>query len=158
MLLYLSIPLLIAASTPTTSPVGPHTAATACAVVTKADVVQAMGFAIERGEGQGDESASTCDYSKSQGMVSVTVQRLTKKMNLETEIAALKASIPDSSVREAGGLGKRAFFLDIPGAGTQLYVIHGDAGFLMVSVLGFGEAHDVSPAAEALARKALTRL
>lgn len=77
---------------------------------------------------------------------------------MEAEIAGLKASIPESVIRKARGLGKRAFFLDIPGAGTQLYVINGDSDFLMVSVLGFGEAAQVSPAAESLARKALGRL
>jgi hypothetical protein len=102
--------------------------------------------------------ASTCDYSRRHGQVSVTVQSLQQKLNLEPEIAALKESFPDSAIREATGLGARAFFLDIPGAGTQLYVIQGDSNFLMVSILGFGEAAQVSPAAEALARKALGRI
>jgi len=137
---------------------GLHAPVSACAVVTKADVVQAMGFAIGNGEEQAEDATSTCSYAKHQGMVSVMVQRLQKKMNIEAEVAALRTSIPDSAVREATGLGKRAFFLDIPGAGTQLYVIKGDSDFLMVSVLGFGEAARVSPAAEALARKALGRL
>ena len=164
---YLSIPLLFAVSTTPTSSTPPVRSAaasglrpsvTACAVVTKADVVQALGFAIEKGEEEKQEAASTCSYSKQDGMVSVTVQRLQKKLNLEVEIAALKASIPDSAVREASGLGGRAFFLDISGAGTQLYVIHGDCDFLVVSVLGFGEAARVSSIAEVLARKALARL
>jgi hypothetical protein len=126
--------------------------------VTKADVVKALGLAVERGEEQADESVSTCSYSRQHGLVSITLQRLQKKLNIEAEIAALKASIPDSTIRGADGLGERAFFLDMPGAGTQLYVIHGDSDFLMVSVLGFGEASRVSPAAESLARKALGRL
>jgi hypothetical protein len=127
-------------------------------VVTKADVVKALGLSVERGEAEEQESVSTCSYSRQHGLVSVTLQRLQKKLNLAVEIAALKASIPDSTIREANGLGERAFFLDMPGAGTQLYVIHGDSDFLMVSVLGFGEPSSVSPAAESLARKALGRL
>ena len=137
---------------------GVHTSVTACAAVTKADVVQVLGLAVDNGEEQGSKSASTCTYSTPHKLVSVTVQRLQKKLDLQEEFAALKASIPDSSIREAVGLGDCAFFLDIAGAGTQLYVINGDSDFLMVSVLGFGEAPQVSPAAESLARKALGRL
>lgn len=130
----------------------------ACAAVTKTDVFQALGVAVEKDQEIVEGLASTCDYSRRHGQVSVTVQSLQQKLNLEPEIAALKESFPDSAIREATGLGARAFFLDIPGAGTQLYVIQGDSNFLMVSILGFGEAAQVSPAAEALARKALGRI
>ena len=162
-ILYLAIPLLFAAyTTPTSSQLASHPVAAsgvrACAVVTKADVVQVLGMAIEKGEEQVEESTSTCNYARREGLVSVMVQRAKRKLNVEAEIAALKASIPDSAVRKVTGLGARAFFLDIPGAGTQLYVIHGESDFLMVSVLGFGEASQVSPAAKTLARKALGRL
>lgn len=166
--MYLSVPLLMAASTaPATTPpkpVGPATASvvrgsvSACSAVTKADVAQALGLGVEKEDEQQEKLASTCTYTRRRAQVSVTVQRLQKKLNMETEMAALKASMPDSAVREASGLGDRAFFLDIPGAGTQLYVINGDSDFVMVSVLGFGEATQVSPAAEALVRKALGRL
>jgi hypothetical protein len=130
----------------------------ACAVVTKADWVQALGFAIEKAEQQEEGSASTCNYCRGDGLVSVTVRRSQGKLNMEAEIAALKASIADSTIREVSGFGERAFFPHIRGAGTQLYVIHGASDSLMVSVLGFGEADRVSPAAEVLARKALGRL
>jgi hypothetical protein len=130
----------------------------ACAAVTKTDVFQALGVAVEKDRETVEGPASTCDYYRWHGQVSVTVRSFEKKLNLDPEIAALKESFPDSAIREATGLGARAFFLDIPGAGTQLYVIQGDSSFLMVSILGFGEAAQVSPAAEALARKALGRI
>ena len=58
----------------------------------------------------------------------------------------------------APGFGGTAFFLDIAGAGTQLHIVRGDRNYLLVSVLGFGEAARVSRAAERMARKALGRL
>jgi len=130
----------------------------ACEMVTRADIVQALGFAVEKGRGHDEASVSTCDYPARHGQISVTFQRLGKTLDIEAEIAGLQASIPDSAVHEARSLGARAFFLDIAGAGTQLYVIRDGSEYLMVSVLGFGEAPQVAPAAEAIARKALGRL
>jgi hypothetical protein len=130
----------------------------ACDLVTRADVVQALGFAVEQGRGHDEAFASTCDYAARHGQISVTFQRLGKTLDVEAAMAALQASIPDSSVRKARGLGARAFFLDIAGAGTQLYVIRDGSEYLMVSVLGLGEAAQVAPVAEAIARRALGRL
>ena len=100
---------------------------------------------------------STCDYSGGAGQVTVSVQRLTAPLNLRAEIESLKAAIPEAAVRPGPSLGAAAFFLDIPGAGTQLHVVRGDCA-VMVSVLGFGEPAQVAAAAEAMARKALGRL
>jgi hypothetical protein len=66
--------------------------------------------------------------------------------------------IPDSSARVIAGLGSTAFFLDIAGAGTQLHAIRDDRDYVMVSILGFGDAPAVSGAAERLARAALGRI
>ena len=131
---------------------------TACAAVTRADVELALGRPVAGGKEERDGAASTCDYDGGAGQVTITVQRLAVKLDIPAEMAALKAAIPDSNAREAAGIGARAFFLDIAGAGTQLHVIHGERNYLMVSVLGFGEAAEVSAAAERMARKALARL
>jgi hypothetical protein len=48
--------------------------------------------------------------------------------------------------------------LDIADAGTQLHVIREDREYVMVSILGFGGAGQVSAAAERLAKIALGRL
>ena len=61
-------------------------------------------------------------------------------------------------MRDAPSFGAQAFFVDVPGAGTQLHVIRGGREHVMVSVLGFGEAAQVSAAAERIARKVLGRL
>ncbi len=119
---------------------------------------QALGRPVATGRQSADGPQSTCDYAAGAGQVSVTVQRLTAKLNVAAEIESLKASIPEASVREAPDVDALAFFLDIPGAGTQLYVIRDDRDFVLISVLGFGDAAQVSGAAEAMARKALGRL
>jgi hypothetical protein len=70
----------------------------------------------------------------------------------------MTAALPGAKAREVQSLGHRAFFLDIPDAGTQLHILHGRGGHLMISVLGFGDATSVSAAAERIARLALKRL
>ena len=49
------------------------------------------------------------------------------------------------------------FYLDVAGAGTQLHVIRG-RDYLMISILGFGDAAQVSNAADRLAKIALRRI
>ncbi len=100
---------------------------------------------------------SSCDYAAGNGQVTVTLQRLAAKLDLPFEMKGLKAVAPKGRVREAAGMGTVAFFLDIPGAGTQLHVLRGERDYVMVSVLGFGEPEEVAAAAEAMARNALAR-
>lgn len=129
----------------------------ACALVTRADVEESIGRPVNEGNEETQGPASTCDYESKAGLVSITMQRLTAKPNLHAEIAALREQFPDSAVREAPGFAE-AFYLDLPGAGTQLHVVNGSTGHLMVSILGFGEAPQVSGAAARIARKAIGRL
>ena len=129
----------------------------ACALVTRADVEDALGRQVGAGSEETEGRASTCDYSTKTGLVSFTVQRLTAKPNLADEAAALKKEMPQGVVRAAGGLGD-AFYFDLPGAGTQLHILDGSSAHLMISILGFGEAPQVSGAAARIAGKALRRL
>jgi hypothetical protein len=59
-------------------------------------------------------------------------------------------------VRLAPELG--GFYLDIAGAGTQLHVIREEREYVMISILGLGDATQVSAAAQRLAKIALGRL
>ena len=130
----------------------------ACSAVTSTDLENALGRRFGRGQEDTHGNESTCDYGAGKGLVSITIQRLDTKLDLPLEIESLEKNIEHSSVRMAEGLGDTAFFLDIAGAGTQLHVIRGDRNYVMVSILGFGEAPQVSIAAENLARAALARL
>jgi hypothetical protein len=126
--------------------------------VTAADLERALGRRFGRGQEEGHGAESTCDYGAGNGQVSITIQRLSAKLDIPAEIESLKNSIAESTVRMISGLGSTAFFLDIAGAGTQLHVIRDDRDYVMVSILGFGDAAQVSAAAERMARAALGRI
>jgi hypothetical protein len=136
----------------------PSKALGACSAVTAADLERALGRRFGHGQEESHGAESTCDYGAGNGQVSITIQRLNAKLNIPAEIESLKESIPESTVRMSSGLGSTAFFLDIAGAGTQLHVIRDDRDYVMVSVLGFGDAAQVSATAERLARAALGRI
>ena len=136
----------------------PSKALGACSAVTAADLERALGRRFGSGREESHGAESTCDYGAGNGQVSITIQRLNAKLDIPAEIESLKRSIEDSSVRMIAGLGGVAFYLDIAGAGTQLHVIRDDRDYLMVSILGFGEAPAVYAAAERVARAALGRM
>jgi hypothetical protein len=135
----------------------PSKAMGACSAVTTADLENALGRSFGRGQEESHGSESTCDYGAGNGRVSITIERLRAKLDMPAEIASLKL-IEHSSVRVISGLGSAAFYLDIAGAGTQLHVIRDDRDYVMVSILGFGDAAAVSAAAERMARAALGRI
>ena len=157
----LPIYLLIALSSiPQTQPVThPVTSnrATACAVVTKADVEEAIGRRVNDPTEETAGRSSNCDYAIKGGLVSITIQRLTAKPDLQAEIAALKKEIPEGVVRNSSDF-PQACYLDIPGAGTQLHIISNNNQHLMISILGLGDPSEVSAAALQLARKAIARM
>ena len=159
--LVFSVLLTVAAGIPSKPPAAKPAltskTTTACAAVTKSDVEDALGHFVGMGESEANSYQSTCDYSGDGGQVSVTVAHSREKLNVAMEIEALKTNLPQAKMREVTGIGIRAFFLDIPGAGTQLHVVRGQHDYLMVSVLGFGVTDQVSAAAEKMARSALAR-
>ncbi len=126
--------------------------------MTAAELEHELGRRFGRGQEESRGAESTCDYGAGNGQVSITIQRLSGKPDIAAEIESLKRNIEDSSVRMVSGIGSAAFFLDIAGAGTQLHAIRDDRDYVMVSILGFGDAAQVSPAAERLARAALGRM
>ena len=133
-------------------------AETACAAATRADIEDALGHTVSNGKESRTDSGTMCSYTGAGGEVTVVLQHAAAKLDIPEEIKNLKASFPNATMREAPGIGKRAVFLDMPDVGTQLHVIRGDYDYLMISVLGFGDATRVSPAIEKIARKALARL
>jgi hypothetical protein len=141
---------------PANRSLGPHQL-TACSLVTRADVEEAVGRSVNDGDEETQGRASTCHYGIKGGLVSITIQRLTTKPDLQLEIAALKRELPEAVVRDAPGF-PEAFYLDLPGTGTQLHIAHNASQHLMISILGFGDASQVSGAAAQIARKAMRQL
>jgi len=160
--LVLALILLFAAAAATRPAVvsrpAPSKALGACSAVTAADLERALGRRFASGQEENHGAESTCDYGAGNGQVSITIQRLNAKVDTSAEIENLKKAIPESTVRMLSGLGSVAFFLDVAGAGTQLHAIRDDRDYVMVSILGFGDAAAVSTAAERLARAALGRI
>jgi len=153
---------LLAATSHTPNAVPPPASAlkthSACTAVTKADIEAALGRPVSGGVEHRGDAQSTCDYEGGDGEVTIALIHSSDKLDADAEIADLKKLLPEGVVRDATGFGARAFFVDIPSAGTQLHVLRGDHDYLMVSVLGFGGPAQVSDAVMGIARKALDRL
>jgi hypothetical protein len=130
---------------------------TACRAITRAEVIEALGRTVNDGSETTAGAESSCDYATAHGLVSLVIERVDGMPNLRTEMDSMKKLVPEASFRTAEGIGARAFFVDIPGAGTQLHIL-GEHECLLVSVLGFGEPAEVASVAEKIARKALARL
>ena len=126
---------------------------TACSAASKAVIEEALGHPLSNGKEQKSDSGSLCQYEGNGGQVTILLQHASDKLDIPEEIHNLQTTFPNATIREAPGLGKRAVFLDMPDIGTQLHVIRGDFDYLMVSVLGFGDAQHVGPAAEKIARQ-----
>jgi len=156
------LPLLLAVTSHSPAPAPAVASAqikamTACLAVTRLEVEAAIGQPIGNGKEHKDRATSSCQYDGADGQVTVSIYRSLVRLNLSAEIKQLQKSIPEAKIRDVQGLGTRAFFMDMGGIGTQLHVIRGDYDYVLVSVLGFGGASEVSGAAEALARRALDR-
>ncbi len=137
----------------------PAKAPTACTVVTKAELEQVLGRPVSGGaEHLASAAQSTCDYASGDGEITIALVHSGDKLDADEEMKELKKILPKGAVREASGIGVRAFFLDIPHAGAQLHVLRGEHDYLMISVLGLGGPAEVSSAAVQIARKALDRL
>ena len=148
LLLFAAVGTVVPASHPTK-------AVSACSAVRAGDLERALGRHFTRGNEEVRGTDSTCDYGAGNGQVSVNLQRLQAPLDMDAEIASLRKEIEGSSVRMAPEFG--GFYLDIEGAGTQLHIIRG-RDYVMVSILGFGEAAQVSSAARQLAKIAVGRI
>jgi hypothetical protein len=136
----------------------PLQSVTACSAISRGEIERSLGRALESGRESRVIDQSTCDYSSGTGQITITLHRLRKRLDFPAEVESLKTAIPRSTVRPVNGIGTRAFFLDIADAGTQLHIIRDDRDYVLISILGFGDAAHVSAAAERIARTILDRL
>jgi len=133
----------------------PPTAIAPCQVVAHQEVQQAF----KRMFAKGTEDANSCEYTAiGDQTVAIKMQHSARKLDVQAEMLTLRKAFPEARMRDAAGLGTAAFFLDLPGIGTQLFVIRGDHDFLLVSVMGLGEAKKISNPTRQIAKLALDRL
>ena len=149
--------LLLAASTPLPKPVATKAlpAIAPCQVVTHQDVQQAF----KRPFAKGTEDSNACEYAAlGEQVVAIKMQHSATKLDVQAEQLTLRKAFPEARMRDVAGFGAPAFFLDLPGIGTQLFVIRGDHDFLLVSVMGLGEGKKLTNPTRQIAKVALVRL
>ena len=129
-----------------------------CNLVSRAEIEQVLGQEVGVAQEAFLSPGSTCSYAGTYGEVTISLQRLQDKPDIAGELRNMQSAVSGSCVREASGFGPSAFILDIGESGAQLHLIRAEREYLMISVLGFGNASRAAPLAEAIARKALGRM
>lgn len=129
----------------------------ACDVVTRPQVEEALGRHILEAGWTVHSTHARCEYQAQGGQISIRLENSATPLDPKAEFEALMKTFPGSHTRLLTGLGAPAILLDLPDAGTQVFVIDGEHRYLLVSILGFGDADRVSKAAERLAREAFKR-
>jgi hypothetical protein len=136
----------------------PAAANDACALVTTADVQQAVGAPVGDPErrpaaSSADVTFTNCSWPSPDGFKSLGVGlRLSKKGDGDPAYARQTMAGSGMTVEDVAGLGDVAFWTV---GMNQLQVFRGKHTQLTVTVLGFGQPKDV---AIAVARKALEKL
>jgi hypothetical protein len=130
---------------------------TACALVTKAEIAEAIGSPIGKGTPTQDRDMDICTFTTPKGNeVSIYVTRSPAKRNLNNVLAEARKAMPTATIREVPGLGEKALLVEQLIGGTLLSVYRaGDT--LVVSVPEAGDRAKTDAAAEKIARKAFER-
>ena len=128
-----------------------------CALVTKAEIEQAIGTTIGKGMAGKAGKDDVCAYTNSKGTkVKIVISRSQAKRDLTSLVDKAKKALPNAKVREFPGLGEKALLVEIPKGDTMLSVYRGGDA-LVVSVNGIGEGAKAHAAVEKIARKAFSR-
>jgi hypothetical protein len=140
-----------------TAPVTRVQQVTACAAATRQEVQRALGSTVDIGKLRPDAGGSSCEYSGETGQVSIGLRHAAAALDFNAEIVNLKAVLPEARLVEVPMAGVRALLVDLGEAGAQLHILRNGRDYLLVSVLGFGNATEARAMAEYIAQRALTR-
>ncbi|MBL0161911.1 MAG: hypothetical protein IPP47_33380 [Bryobacterales bacterium] len=152
--------LLAMATTPRilpAEPARPMQRISACAAATRQELQRALGAAIEAGKLRPEAGGSSCEYEGERGHVSISLRHAVAALDFEAEIHSLKAALPEARLVEIPMSGVRALLVDLDESGAQIHVLRGGRDYLLISVLGFGNAAQTRAIAETIAQRALTR-
>jgi hypothetical protein len=143
--LVLSLPSIAAAQGRATAP---GKGADACALVTKAEIEQALGIKLQDGKKeprmQNPGVLSSCDYpTGGGGQVGVLIRQNLTKYVVGTEKAEFEKQ--GMKLEYVKGLGTTAAFIDMFGMGTGLIVFRGDYDYVQVSAMMSGIDKKVLP-------------
>lgn len=129
----------------------------ACSLVTRAEIEQAIGTTIGNGVTHEAGEADVCAYANSKGnKVNIFVSRSQNKRDFSALVGQAKEALPNAKVREFQGLGERALLVEDPNGPTILSVYRGGDA-LVVSVYGIPNGPKAEAAVEKIARKAYKR-
>jgi hypothetical protein len=129
----------------------------ACAVVSKAEIEQAIGTTLGNGMPHGAREADVCVYENGKGnRVNIFVTRSNEKRNLNTLVVEAKKALPQAKVQEIQGLGDKALLVEDPKGPSMLSIYRGGDA-LVVSVYGISDRAKADAAVEKIARKAFRR-
>jgi hypothetical protein len=133
-----------------------HNALDACALLSQAEIEQAVGVATSSGEHRLTiESASGCRFTMSGGgLITVVVRHPAQPDWISGQITRM-ASYPQR-FHEVNGLGDRSFLFDMTGRGAALCIFHADH-YIQVSAIGVAQPSKLLPALIALGEKVLSR-
>ncbi|HEY3441197.1 MAG TPA: hypothetical protein VGK29_10615 [Paludibaculum sp.] len=152
--------LLAVASTPrphSAGPAPPMQRISACEGTTRQELQRDLGAAIQAGKLRQEAGGSSCEYEGEGGHVSISLHHAVAVLDFEAEIHNLKAALPEARLVEIPMSGVRALLVDLDESGAQIHVLRGGRDYLLISVLGFGNAAHARVIAESIAQRALTR-
>ena len=134
---------------------------TACELITRAGVQQALGRVVANGVGTSQSvRESGCEFAAREGQVTISLQHLDVKPEMEAELNNLQKALPGAAVCRLTGFGERAevWLVGLGDAGVQIHMIFGERDYVMVSLLGLGEAGLVSDSARSISHQVLAIL
>jgi len=152
--------LFAVASTPypvTPAPAARVRSVSACATATRQELQRDLGAAIDAGKLRQEAGGSTCDFAGERGQISISLHHTVAALDFPGEIANLKAALPEARLVEIPMPGVRALLVDLDESGAQIHVLRNGRDYLLVSVLGFGNANHARAIAEGIAQRALAR-
>jgi hypothetical protein len=132
-------------------------ALSACALVTKAEVAEAIGMPVVTRTPTQEHNMDICAYTTANGdKIGIYATRKPGKRNLSNAVAEARKAMPNTAIKEVPGLGEKALLVEQLTGGTLLSVYRA-ADTLVVSVPELGDRAKTDAAAEKIARKAFKR-
>jgi hypothetical protein len=135
---------------------GQNNALSACALISQAEIEQAVGDAIKSREDRLPvETASACRFTmKGGGLIIVLVRRAARPDWISEQIARM-ASHPQR-FHEVNGIGDRSFLFDMAEKAAAICIFHADH-YIQISAFGVAPPPKLLPALVTLGEKVLSR-
>jgi hypothetical protein len=129
----------------------------ACGLVSKAEIEQAIGTTLGNPMQREVEEANICTYENAKGnKVKIYLARAQGERDLSTLVDEARKALPQAKVQEFPGLGEKALLVNDP-RGATILSVYRDGDSLVVSVYGIRNGAKAEAAVESIAKKAFSR-